>query len=119
MGLDMYLNEHPAKNQEESLIELHYWRKHNALHSWFEEKYRELNPMFDGDFNLVDFYLTEDLLLELKGAIEAGTLTPREGFFFGPTDYDPTEYRDDDLRAVNQALERVRAGKVISYTAWW
>ena len=44
MGLDMYLH----KRQSE---EIGYWRKHNRLHGFFEEMWRERNPDAQDDFN--------------------------------------------------------------------
>lgn len=114
MGLDMYLM------AREKPVQLSYWRKHNALHHWFEKKAIELKiveePM---EFNCVNLELTEEILDELEQDLRNLNLTPVEGFFFGTTEYDPAEYLKEDLAAVNKAREALKDGKTVYYTSWW
>ena len=120
MGLDMYLFALPPSNvKNEDAEEIMYWRKHNALHGWMDNKYRELHPDFKDDFNCIYFRLTPELLDELEAAIKANKLRPTQGFFFGTEEYDPFDEADADLAAIEQAREHIAKGKVVAYYSWW
>lgn len=117
MGLDMYM--FARKKEVEGPEEVAYWRKHNALHGWFEARYRKENPDFDQDFNCVDMPLTEELLTDLETDIKAKALTPTSGFFFGNTNYDPSEDAQYDLDAIQNARARLAEGEEVFYYSWW
>lgn len=116
MGLDMYFNARPKAPTEE----IAYWRKHNALHHWFEQ-YAIARKLVKSpnDFNCVDVPLTLELLDRLEADVREGKLEPVEGFCFGFTGYDPKEYMEDDLAAIAKARERLEAGDDVVYTSWW
>ena len=86
MGLDMWFMARPKEPKAE---EVSYWRKHNALHHWFEE-YAIRHGIVEnaGDFNCVEVPLTPELLDDLERDIREGNLEPTEGLFFGGTDYE-------------------------------
>lgn len=117
MGLDMWFMSRPKQPKAE---EVHYWRKHNALHHWFEEYARD-NGLVDpsDDFNCVEVQLTTELLDKLEQDIRKGNLEPIGGFFFGVTDYDPKEYMEDDLAAITKARQGIANGDEVFYTSWW
>ena len=66
MGLDMYASRRaPVENEE-----VHYWRKHNRLHGWMGELWREKTGQ-DGRFNNVELVLElEDITNLEKDIIE-------------------------------------------------
>jgi hypothetical protein len=113
MGLDMWF-------EEIKRTEIHYWRKHNALHNWFAKKAIAMGLVeTEADFNVVPVPLTLELLAELEADIRNGNLEPTEGFFFGGTDYDPKEDMEDDLKAIRIAREIVESGGSVQYNSWW
>jgi hypothetical protein len=125
MGLDMYAYSVSKVGTDFEIPEgaektdIAYWRKHNMLHGWMEDLYRELGGSKE-DFNCVPLLLTEERLLKLKAAIENETLAGRSGFFFGSTDYDYQGYmKENDLRFVNEALVIVQSGGAVYYDSWW
>lgn len=113
MGLDMYLFAERADEEERE--ELHYWRKHDALHGWMEKKYRELGGT--ETFNCEELNLTPEILDELEADIKAHA--PVGGLFCAPTDYDPSEYEEDDLAAIYKAREYLARGWRVYYDSWW
>lgn len=153
MGLDMYATvkgnadlidelgiervewgeDKPLSDDDKDNIErlFFYWRKHNALHVWMEEKWEELGrPGFDpdsmggslGDFNCVPFKLDKEILEELERDTNAECMVPQSGFFFGDTD--PETYRqwnpvEDDRKFIELAKKAVDAGLEVYYDSWW
>lgn len=131
MGLDMYAYTTKAenlvdadkqielewKNQTKLNREFAYWRKFNALHAWMEDLYRAKGGK--KTFNCVTLRLTMDDINSLAEAVKNRTLTPRSGFFFGPTD----PLTDDDYEEVNQfvlaAREAILDDLVVIYDSWW
>lgn len=115
MGLDMYL---VAREKDE---QLHYWRKHNALHDWMaKEAIRQKIVETEADFNCVHLLLSEETLNRLEAAVKSKSLSPTDGFFFGVTDYDPfEEYGKEDLAAIQKARDAIAEGKDVYYTSWW
>lgn len=116
MGLDMYFRARPKQPTEE----IAYWRKHNALHHWFEQ-YAIAQKLVESpdDFNCVDVPLISELLDQLEADVREGKLEPTKGLFFGATEYDPKEYMEDDLAAIAKARERLAEGDDVVYTSWW
>jgi len=125
MGLDMYMHTHRgAINDTGDKVyeELFYWRKHNALHNWMAKLYDSRHAQdadYDPEFNCTALDLTRLDLLRLKADILEHNLVPVSGFFFGTTEYDPAECMNNDLEAVNLALDEVEAGNAVSYSAWY
>jgi len=130
MGLDMYLEKeyslwdsNEAEKKEKILamfpelkrkpqyikvsIEVIYWRKANAIHSWFVN-------YVQGEDDCGRYDVTCEELKELLGTVKrvladkslAERLLPtQEGFFFGGTEYD--EYYFSDLENTQKSLEEV------------
>tara|TARA_R110000737_G_scaffold280411_1_gene286991 strand:+ start:45 stop:446 length:402 start_codon:yes stop_codon:yes gene_type:complete len=131
MGLDMYayktknavadgVEEDKIENKEE----LAYWRKHNRLHGWFQNKFEEQNPYGDKEFNCERLWLNEGMIDELEQAIEGELLPETCGFFFGSDSYqyDDTEKKElksYDLEFVKKARKVMKKGECVYYTCWW
>lgn len=134
MGLDMYayrmngkladykMNGYtlPTDAINDHLELIAYWRKHNALHGFFLDKWLaddagNVNP---DDFNCLYFPVTLVMLDELEARVKSGALTQREGFFWGSYDISE-ECRDDDLKFIEDARAAIRAGDVVLYSCWW
>jgi len=102
MGLDMYLtsrseNDHAKANDYSDWAELAYWRKFNALHSWFVRNVQ--NNVDDcGAYPVSRAQLVEliELLKEAQRTQDTSLLPTQSGFFFGGTDYDEYYWRDVD-----------------------
>lgn len=140
MGLDMFARTY--RNGEVEKTDLAYWRKHNALHGWFEnlweEKGRPKRPEWwvhdeyeedvDGDvFNTIHLDLTKDDILRLQKDVEDEKLTPTDGFFFGiePNKTNPKErewfyqQKEYDLKFCTEALQAIDEGFHVAYYSWW
>ena len=85
-----------------------YWRKVNAIHRWFVEKFA------DGVDECQDIYVDKDDLKELisicrkiiaKPALADELIPTQPGFFFGSTEYD--EWYFKDLEYTVEMLEPV------------
>lgn len=86
--------------------EVFYWRKANAIHSWFVENLQ------DGVDNCGTYYISRNKLQSLCEEIwdvlqdkgNAKNILPaRRGFFFGNEDYD--DYYFDDLERTYYGLQ--------------
>ena len=103
--------------------EVGYWRKFNALHSWFVENVQ------NGDDNCGEYYvdrkLLEKLLEDMKSInndknIAEKVLPTSSGFFFGGTEYD--DYYFSEIQRTIQLLEELLAEKSdgqFYYTSSW
>ncbi len=124
MGLDMYAfsakksdyeGEVDFQCESDKSDELMYWRKHNALHGWMENLYREKGGELE--FNCVNLNLNFDDLDRLEKDIRAVGLPKTEGYFFG---YDTSEeVNEDDLEFVMKAKKSLGEGNKVYYTSWW
>lgn len=117
MGLDMYAR---ATSDGKETIEIAYWRKHNALHGWMEQLYRERGGT--EEFNCIPLPLSVEDLDRLEADVKARRLEPTDGFFFGPTEYteeDWSEIQRHDLAFINQAREHIAHGYTVVYDSWW
>lgn len=114
MGLDMYL--HKRKSDE-----IGYWRKHNRLHGFFEEMWREYNPDTTDDFNCTDLVLSNKDLEKVETAIKNRLLPKTSGFFFGQDSYDyyDSEMQKADLEIINEAKQAIKDGYDVVYSCWW
>lgn len=129
MGLDMYayttkemVDDDKDKIKEEK--EISYWRKHNRLHGWFEEKYFHYNPSAEKDFNCSRFWLSREILDKLEEALRSDTLPSTQGFFYGNDSYgyeqdELKEQKAYDLAFVNTAKAEINKGNHVYYTCWW
>ena len=92
MGLDQYAYARPAEldrgEDGENNEELAYWRKHNRLHGWMEDLFKDrgnavTEESFGNSFNCVEVELTESDIEQLEAHIENRALPETGGFFFG------------------------------------
>jgi hypothetical protein len=134
MGLDMYASRRAkiilvnSKKSNDKLNlsventsgqEIAYWRKHNRLHGWMEQLWRQKGN--EGEFN------TEELLLELiditnlEKSILKNELPTTEGLLFGSDSYEDYEenYMVDDLKFVKEARQAIMEGDEVTYNSWW
>jgi len=137
MGLDMYLfkktyvkqwDHHPADSKHSVTVkiggkvrkdikskrisdiveEVMYWRKANAVHSWFVRNCQ------DGTDDCKEYYVDEEQLTELATLCEkvvetkdSSLLEPESGFFFGSTEAD--EYYFDELKRTAKEIRELLA----------
>ena len=128
MGLDQYLNKRvkqdanvkkkivAALENEDSGVELGYWRKANQIQGWF------INNCANGDEDCSEMIVTKEKAEELlsiiknilsiesaESQIEAAEdhLPPHEGFFFGTyeIDGDYFEQLEDTKKILEKAIE--------------
>ena len=129
MGLDQYAYARPVGVESDggnNNEELAYWRKHNRLHGWMEDLYRDRgnsvsHEAFGNDFNCVEVELTESDIEQLEAHIEQKSLPETGGFFFGNDSYAEYEeyYKEDDLNFVSNARQAIEDGKKVFYNSWW
>jgi len=125
MGLDMYLQRKPRKDEEVDAVELGYWRKANSIHAYFT---RDLE---DGEDNMRNVHVNKKDLMDLKercikvlagGPEVAKELLPTAaGFFWGDTDYGEWYLRDiqDTLEIVSEVLDDWKPNDRVVYFAWY
>ncbi len=85
MGLDQYAYRRKKGQDKKDMEQITYWRKHNRLHGWMENRWRERKgEEAEGkQFNCVQFRLKKDDILALLKDISSSNLPETEGFFFG------------------------------------
>ncbi len=88
--------------------EVMYWRKANAIHSWFVQNCQ------NGVDECQESYVTREQLEELATICEevvktkdSSLLQPQGGFFFGSTDVD--DYYFQDLKETAKELRKILA----------
>jgi len=125
MGLDMYLQRKPRKDEEVDAVDLGYWRKANSIHAYFT---RDLE---DGEDNMRNVHVNKKDLMDLKercikvlagGPEVAKELLPTAaGFFWGDTDYGEWYLRDiqDTLEIVSEVLDDWKPNDRVFYFAWY
>lgn len=96
-----------------------YWRKANAIHSWFVREIQdgedECRPHYVPRQKLVELLDTCKKLLVNKSPSEAmETLPPVEGFFFGSTDINPW-YWQGIQHTVDQLTECLKMSDDVSF----
>ena len=101
----------------ESPVDIAYWRKFNALHGWMEQLY--ISKGGNQEFNCIDMQLTRDDLQKLKQACKDKTLTPTEGFFFGSQAPVTDDAYNEVLEFISDAVEAIKDGYVVYYSSWW
>ena len=131
MGLDHGLIAYKGRNKKQidfkynpsEEITITTWRKHPYLHGWFDDLYAQkggdaYNDSSIGGFNAQhELQVTHEDLLDLQTRVLTGTLEPRQGFFWG--DNACEHYREQDLQAIDEALDLISEGYKIKYWAWW
>ena len=129
MGLDQYAYARPVGVESDggnNNEELAYWRKHNRLHGWMEDLYRDRgnsvsHEAFGNDFNCVEVELTESDIEQLEAHIEQKSLPETGGFFFGNDSYAEYEeyHKEDDISFIENARQAIAEGKKGYYNSWW
>lgn len=115
MGLDMYAYTIGTDGERE---ELAYWRKHNRLHGWMEDLYREKGGT--EEFNCVSVELTAEDIDRLEKAVEGKNLPATQGFFFGSDSYAWEDgYDKEDKAFIEVARQTLADGKKVFYDSWW
>jgi len=134
MGLDMYASRRAkiilvnSKKSNDKLNlsvgktsyqEIAYWRKHNRLHGWMEELWREKGN--GGEFNSEELMLELIDIINLEKAIVNNELPETGGFYFGDDSYEEYEehYMVDDLKFVKEARQAINEGDEVIYNSWW
>ena len=125
MGLDQYAYATPSIDTGER-EELAYWRKHNRLHGWMEDLYRDrgnevTDEGFGNSFNCVPVELTLSDLEQLEAHFVGKSLPETEGFFFGGDSYEEYEeyHKETDLQFIADARKAIAEGKKVYYNSWW
>ena len=119
MGLDQYWFAKKPEIEEKDAEEIAYHRKFNALEGFMAQEAVNLGIVDDpSEFNCVDLPITPEILDRLQEAIDSGSLTPTEGFFFGPL-----EVREEDLKYLEEVIKNAKSylkeGDTVVYTSWW
>ena len=122
MGLDQYAYVSQNGKQDDDSREIAYWRKHNRLQGWMENKY--IDNGGKEQFNCVAVELTIDDIEQLDVVINNRMLPETGGFFFGSDSYSDYEdeqygYKNDDLSFINKAKEILTSNKKLYYSCWW
>lgn len=125
MGLDMYaFAVHPGNAKGDFEIsdggkdeEFMYWRKHNALHSWMENLYREKGGTADS-FNCIPVRLTKEDLYRLIADAKAHKLQSATGFWGVAYGYND-EIANEDIEFAHKALAKIYQGFAVYYDSWW
>jgi len=122
MGLDQYAYVSQNGKQDDDSREIAYWRKHNRLQGWMENKY--IDNGGKEQFNCVAVELTIDDIEQLDVVINNRMLPETGGFFFGSDSYSDYEdeqygYKNDDLDFINKAREELNKGNKLFYSSWW
>jgi|SRR5210317_242221 hypothetical protein len=117
MGLDQFAKVRNPETGEVS--EIAYWRKHNALHGWMENRYRKQNPDFSGDFNCVPFELKAKDLDDLEFDIHFRGLPETNGFFFGGDSRFDDRKKEETSAFIQKARNALAEGMQVAYDSWW
>lgn len=96
--------------------EFFYWRKHPNLQGWMQALYKKKGG--SKEFNCVPVVLTESDLSHLEVDILRDNLPSTSGFFYGRSDGDEEEMKND-LNFIKRARELVVNGYAVYYTSWW
>lgn len=127
MGLDQFAYKtkvKPSKNvdfaeevyDDETSEEIHYWRKHPNIHGFMEKLYREKGGT--DEFNCRPMLLTQEDIDNLANVILDGKLPNTSGFFFGQSNGDRSQEKDD-LEFCKKASEAITEGYTVYYDSWW
>lgn len=138
MGLDMYLTHHVDRNHKQG-GRIAYWRKANAIHSWFvknvqggvddcgmylvpKEKIEELLDICSKINDHIHESPDQVLHLDTAGVEMARLYLPTQtGFFFGSTTYgyDYCYHIRYTIEYLNAALIMLNVGGAVFYQSSW
>jgi hypothetical protein len=130
MGLDQYAyvaGQAETEYDDQSRVELSYWRKHPNLQGWMEQLWNEKvnmgrpTPMdgFDAVFNGIELELSWEDVDRLERDIRSGSVAElgTTGFFFGnPSD---DVYLEQDLQFCRDAKAELFVGRRVFYNSSW
>jgi len=100
---------------DESSMQIAYWRKHPNLHGWMEKLYRAKGGE-DETFNGVTVKVTLADLIVLEADVEANALPHTVGFFFGQS---CPAHANEDRAFIAAAREKIAKGYDIYYDSSW
>ena len=103
--------------------EVMYWRKFNALHSWFVKECQ------GGEDDCKTYYVDDEKITELLDILKridadhslADELLPtQEGFFFGSTTYDEWYYSDvkETIKVLEKEIMGDMSGSYYYHSSW-
>ena len=121
MGLDQYAYVSENGKHDDDSREIAYWRKHNRLQGWMENKY--IDNGGTKEFNCVAVELTLEDIEQLDVVINNKMLPETGGFFFGNDSY--SEYdgeygdKETDRKFIKDAKAALDDGWKIVYSCWW
>lgn len=101
----------------ESPVDIAYWRKFNALHGWMEQLY--ISKGGTETFNCLKIPLTLEDLQALETACKNQELKPTTGFFFGSQEPVNEEEYADVLHFIKEARNYINNGYTVCYDSWW
>lgn len=128
MGLDMYAYTRKKGAKKDDTTEIMEWRKHNRLHGWMEQLWREkevekgnYEDLRSVDFNCVRLRLKMKDLNRLAKDIANQNFPETQGFFFGTDSYAQyTEYyMESDIKFLWAAYRAIGNGEKVYYDCWW
>ena len=128
MGLDQYAYKRKKGAKKDDTTEIMQWRKHNRLHGWMEQLWREkevekgnYEDLRSVDFNCVRLRLKMKDLNRLAKDIANQNFPETQGFFFGTDSYDQyTEYyMESDIKFLWAAYRAIGNGEKVYYDCWW
>jgi hypothetical protein len=121
MGLDQYAYVSENGKHDDDSREIAYWRKHNRLQGWMENKY--IDNGGTKEFNMVTLELTLEDIEQLDVVINNRMLPETGGFFFGSDSYSDYEgqygYKNDDIKFIEIARDELNKGNKVFYSSWW
>ena len=119
MGLDQYAYRRKKGQNKKDMEQIAYWRKHNRLHGWMENRWRERKgeEVEGKEFNCVRFRLKENDILQFMKDKVSDNFPETKGFFFGSDS--KGLYETEDLEFCLNALEAIASGDKIYYDSWW
>lgn len=121
MGLDQYGKARNPKTGE--VVEIAYWRKHNALHGWMENlwnaKGRPNANKEDPNFNCVPLELSLAEIRNLSADFATMELPKTQGFFFGSDTSHLSCHDEQTLAFIRKAKEYLDRGWQVAYDSWW
>jgi hypothetical protein len=104
---------------DDSVIQLTYWRKFNALHGWMQKLYLEKGGANE-EFNCATVRLMSEDLDTLESDAHDKTLEPTAGSFFGDSESPfSDEDRDNVLEFIEQARAAIKSDLAVVYSSWW
>lgn len=122
MGLDMFLFK--RTEGEDSLREVAYWRKKNAIHNWFVMHVQggedECRP-FDVPQHRLAELLNLCRVVKERPDLAEQCLPTRGGFFFGPTEYDEWYVNglDETIEQLESLLDNATPDDRFVYQSSW